>query len=65
MKGLYEKVTGRDNQLRRDPYWEDMLNTTTHRLLLHRLVWAVATQAKSCSPVLGAVEGLRALLLVP
>lgn len=35
VKGLYEKVTGRDNQLRRDPYWEDMLNTTTHRLLLH------------------------------
>lgn len=35
VKGLYEKVTGRDSQLRRDPYWEDMLNTTTHKLLLH------------------------------
>lgn len=43
VKGLYEKVTGRDSQLRRDPYWEDMLNTTTHKLLLHRLVWAAAT----------------------
>lgn len=35
VKGIYEKVTGRDSLLRRDPSWEDMLNATNHRLLLH------------------------------
>nr|XP_014585784.1 protein FAM234A isoform X3 [Equus caballus] len=35
VKGLYEKVTGRDSPLKKDPRWEGMLNATTHRLLLH------------------------------
>lgn len=35
VKGLYEKVTGRDSTLRRDPGWEDMFNSTAHQLLLH------------------------------
>lgn len=33
MKGLYEKVTGRDGPFKSDPDWETMLNTSTHRLL--------------------------------
>lgn len=35
VKDLYEKVTGRDSPLRRDLRWEDMLNTTNHKLLSH------------------------------
>ncbi|XP_054570536.1 protein FAM234A isoform X2 [Eptesicus fuscus] len=35
VKGVYEKVTGRDSPLRRDPSWEDVLNATSHRLLVH------------------------------
>ncbi|KAB1251880.1 Protein FAM234A [Camelus dromedarius] len=35
VKGLYEKVTGRASTLRRDPFWEDMLNATSHRLHPH------------------------------
>ncbi|XP_004438301.1 PREDICTED: protein ITFG3 [Ceratotherium simum simum] len=35
VKGLYEKVTGRDSPLKTDPLWEDRLNATAHRLLLH------------------------------
>lgn len=55
MKDLYEKVTGRDSPLRRDLRWEDMLNTTNHKLLSHRLVWAAVT----------VQVPLRTLLLVP
>nr|KAF6272084.1 hypothetical protein mMyoMyo1_010882 [Myotis myotis] len=35
VKGVYETVTGRDSPLRRDPSWEDVLNATNHRLLVH------------------------------
>ncbi|CAK6444901.1 unnamed protein product [Pipistrellus nathusii] len=35
VKGLYEKVTGRDSPLSRDPSWEDVLNATNHGLLAH------------------------------
>lgn len=36
VKGLYEKVSGRDSSLKSDPLWEDMLSATSHRLLVHR-----------------------------
>lgn len=35
VKSFYEKVTGRDSSLQSDPGWEDVLNTTAHRLRLH------------------------------
>nr|KAF6294831.1 hypothetical protein mPipKuh1_009705 [Pipistrellus kuhlii] len=35
VKGLYERVTGRDSPLSRDPGWEDVLNATNRRLLAH------------------------------
>ncbi|XP_045705183.1 protein FAM234A [Phyllostomus hastatus] len=35
VKDIYEKVTGRQSPLRRDPSWEDMLNATKHGLFLH------------------------------
>ncbi|XP_069875851.1 protein FAM234A-like [Dipodomys merriami] len=35
VKGLYEKVTGRDGPFTNDPLWENMLNTSEHRRLLH------------------------------
>ncbi|XP_043311911.1 protein FAM234A [Cervus canadensis] len=35
VKGLYEKVSGRDSSLKSDPLWEDMLSATSHRLLVH------------------------------
>lgn len=62
MKGLYEKVTGRDSPLSRDPSWEDVLNATNHGLLAHRSVWA-ASRRPGPGPARGAVEGLRAGLL--
>ncbi|XP_057551552.1 protein FAM234A [Hippopotamus amphibius kiboko] len=37
VKGLYEKATGRDSPLKSDPFWEDMLNTTSHRLHTHSM----------------------------
>jgi hypothetical protein len=38
VKGLYEKVTGKDGPFKKDPFWENMLNSSIHRRLLHRLV---------------------------
>ncbi|XP_066131546.1 protein FAM234A [Saccopteryx bilineata] len=35
VKGVHEKVTGRDSPLRTDPLWEDMVNSTCRKLLLH------------------------------
>ncbi|KAM7149849.1 protein FAM234A isoform 1-T3 [Molossus nigricans] len=35
VKGIYEKVTGRDSPLRKDPSWEDVLSTAAQRLLSH------------------------------
>ncbi|XP_021076988.1 protein FAM234A [Mus pahari] len=35
VKGLYERITGRDGHFKEDPYWENMLNHSTHRRLLH------------------------------
>ncbi|KAL4835732.1 hypothetical protein H8958_003998, partial [Nasalis larvatus] len=35
VKGLYEKVTGRDGPFKNDPHWESMLNATTRRMLSH------------------------------
>ncbi|XP_038184722.1 protein FAM234A [Arvicola amphibius] len=34
VKGLYERVTGRDGQFKEDSYWENMLNSSAHRRLL-------------------------------
>ncbi|XP_048188498.1 protein FAM234A isoform X2 [Perognathus longimembris pacificus] len=34
VKGLYEKLTGRDGPFKNDPLWENMLNASTHRRLL-------------------------------
>ncbi|XP_073916238.1 protein FAM234A isoform X2 [Castor canadensis] len=36
VKGLYEKVTGKDGPFKKDPFWENMLNSSIHRRLLHR-----------------------------
>ncbi|XP_003928396.1 protein FAM234A [Saimiri boliviensis] len=35
VKGLYEKVTGRDGPFKKDSLWESMFNATTHRTLSH------------------------------
>ncbi|XP_017366349.1 protein FAM234A isoform X1 [Cebus imitator] len=35
LKGLYEKVTGRDGPFKKDPLWESMFNITSHRTLSH------------------------------
>uniref|UniRef100_A0A2K6FLE9 Protein FAM234A n=2 Tax=Propithecus coquereli TaxID=379532 RepID=A0A2K6FLE9_PROCO len=35
VKGLYEKVTGQDGPFKKDPLWENMLNATTCRMLVH------------------------------
>uniref|UniRef100_A0A8C5LBK9 Family with sequence similarity 234, member A n=1 Tax=Jaculus jaculus TaxID=51337 RepID=A0A8C5LBK9_JACJA len=35
MKGLYEKVTGKDGPFKNDPLWENILNSTTRGRLLH------------------------------
>ncbi|XP_071461632.1 protein FAM234A isoform X2 [Marmota flaviventris] len=34
VKGLYERVTGRESPFKRDPLWESMLNTSATRQLL-------------------------------
>lgn len=34
VKGLYERITGRDGQFKEDSYWENMLNSSAHRRLL-------------------------------
>ncbi|KAM5131533.1 protein FAM234A isoform 1-T1 [Callospermophilus lateralis] len=34
VKGLYERVTGRESPFKRDPLWESMLNTSVTRQLL-------------------------------
>ncbi|XP_053411812.1 protein FAM234A isoform X1 [Nycticebus coucang] len=35
VKGLYEKLTRRDGPFKKDPLWENMLNATTCRRLVH------------------------------
>lgn len=35
VKALYERITGRDGHFKEDPYWENMLNRSAHRRLLH------------------------------
>ncbi|XP_008061916.1 protein FAM234A [Carlito syrichta] len=35
VKGLYEKVAQGNSPFKKDPLWEDMLNTTTHQVLPH------------------------------
>lgn len=35
VKGLYEKVAGREGPFQKDPLWESLLDTTTHRVLSH------------------------------
>lgn len=35
VKGLYKRITGRDDHFKEDPSWENMLNHSAHRRLLH------------------------------
>ncbi|XP_052052263.1 protein FAM234A [Apodemus sylvaticus] len=35
VKGLYERITGRDGHFKEDPSWEKILNRSAHRRLLH------------------------------
>ncbi|XP_060219895.1 protein FAM234A isoform X1 [Meriones unguiculatus] len=35
VKSLYEKVTGKESQFKEDSYWENKLNRSAHRRLLH------------------------------
>lgn len=50
VKGLYEKVSGRDSSLKSDPLWEDMLSATSHRLLVHRWGERGAMGGTGCVP---------------